>query len=1494
MGLISWIKSIYYNNKLDNADRNYLAGDIYEAESLYLDILYTQPDAAEHLAKMYFEVGKSSKDELTYLDKLRSLLSDTSFGKENVSSYLVRLVLHIERTADALFNNHDYTKASKYLKAIECDNRGNTYFAKKYSLYTFYANLYAIEYEYSYETSLDSVYDYCKSGVNKDIEEAIVTTVQRLHTTKKLSRAFRLANCLAKKDNKDAIKECVSIAYDIYKSGKDTDKNIINEDVLLDYISKNSSDNLLIGLKLFAPFTDRYKKRYVEVSLASIASETDSSKAFALFKNAWQVTPDVSLIQTFAKPSSKISSNIFEYFVQNTGELDSKEDCINALLKELSNYENQNYALDLFEKFHKHGIDVEKYYKDVVNKIYANEDCDNRYKLKVLYEAHILFDDAELYVKFVSKGIETIMAENEETQAVSCFSEVWSINPDLAFLDTFVAEEYKYYKAIIEFLIEKSHISKWNKHIFSHFCDNVFAFDDYKYALLIFERLHDKKLSVQKPYVATVLKALPKLDTDTKLSLVNKSLTIFHDKYLIDEKLSIANVYLSHGNYEKSENTLKELVGLHTNAEPQLASLYYEEAKKTRSLDSKENFILKGLSFNSEHSSLFSEEGYKTIFKKLLRAYNSLIEKYCSTNDFDNAYRLCLGLKPFSNDWFDKCAEIKLLAVSQIKNDGSKIKEIRTFFNTLESDGINLKTVHTENICCLWDDLSCAQIQLAHTLPYAECVVALNDFISYVETHCEKTKSNGTLKGVKTELAALHKKEGYKYEQESKYLEATNVYDALYGIADTRTKSWCKIRSLICLIKQNKNVDEDDVRKSLSYVGFAKEKKDLSYRYGIWLIKHCGAKTASRFVNDFLSNENELVDFCHNSYIKEAEKTLADLNRKISRLKTREASLEEAQNLADNLSSYDHQISTYLPDVHDKIESLRRLITSYILSKCFEEENYELAMKLLNESGKNWYEDNIFFRNVAIVCLGMAETDKINRENYKLIISYWLTAVYRDQLFVSSLDYTSWDDTYTFTLENSLGGSKADAFGSLPENVNFDDPIDGSVIPIAEVQQSLLSRFELALNDKDNAFVSFYEEQKDAMNSLVNLNMDHPCVIAVPYLANTNRKCKVEIKKALDYEYENYGTENILKVGVLYNIATGNYMKFKNASNYAETCITAAKSMSVTKVRNAFTNDRMDTIHDFSGLYKSFSTQIQNVLTKVSKDGTISYKNVLNVFSIICDALHDNTISYIFGNFINQSVVSKLNDKNLDLASGLKDLVTAYQVAKSCTQLKNNIGNVLEALVGKYVTEADNSDLTTIKKVLRDTGTEFEGNVANALSEQIILLAIATGHADAINSLTSIPARSATLKTKLDDLKRKAKEVSINMELSNIIEKVNNKTIAYHLALQRVYDIYKVNQNNSRICDNLCTLIGICIREYVILDKTGKIMVMKVFNELKYNKSATYKTSAQALKAERKAILNQLPLKARTLLTGGTSLNSTLNAEGVKLKYALQLYLDLA
>ena len=1682
MGLISWIKDAYYDHKLNNADSAYNSNDISEAERIYLEILDKHPNAAEHLAKMYFELAKSRKDELQYLSSLKSLLSRTSMGKEEVTIYLKRLVTEIEKAATQYFNNRDYNKASKYLKAIELDKRGDSIFAKKNRLYALYVNLNAVEYEYSYSSSLALVETYCKTEVDKDIEDAIISTVQRLHASKKLERAYSLANCLAKRNNSLALKECVTVAYDIYKVGNSSDKKVIDEDLLLDYISKNSQSNLLIGLEQFATFGSKYKKEYIKVGIATIASEPDTKTAVAIFKNVWEVVQDVSLIQHFANASSAISNAIIEYFVQNVQFLTSDISVKTALFKELSAYEDYKYVFKVYERFRDGGVDVhteytakaksiiasleeeeqlsllnrilklfkddswaidwklsvgekrqarkdykdadqiftelvglhpnaqpriaqlcyeqsieekdllskrawiskafafkkthspifnaEEYnklipnlsssvmnlihdwfanrnpeeayitantfnsydsccfdnyikelksyqdndyvlsqlaklkgegvdiaseYKEVVYRINESNDYSNQYKLEILSTAQSLFNDDEFCQKYISKGIEVICSESDEAKAIDKFTSVWNTRIDARLLDSFVNQDYKYYKSVVDVLIEKTAITKWDKDLFSHFCDNIFAIDDYKYALSIFDRLKDKKLTVQRPFVATVLKVLPSLAVDDRLTLINESLTKYNDVFLFDEKLAVSDIYLSEDNSDKAENILKELIGLHANAEPKLASLYYNKAKKAKDIGEKEVFINKGLAFHLEHSKVFDPKDYQPIFKKLLKAYESLIDKYYSIKDFENTYKLCIGLKSYVDDWYEKYAKIQLSTIIQYADDEKKIEELYASFNTLEKEGVELQKVNSENIMSLWEELTSSLLRHAAKQPYVNRVNLLGDFTSFLNAHCEKDKANEISKLINSELISIHKEQGYKYEVDTKFSEAIDVYDLLQRLADARTVSWSKIRSVICQIKQGKNVSESEIRKLLAFVGFVKEKKELAYRYAICLIQYNGAKEATTFVNEFLPDEKELVEACKNAYVRDAESVLADFNKQVSKLRSGEATVSEAKKLEDALDKYDNMISPYLDGVHDKIEQLRKSIPSYILSKCFEEGQYDLALKYLKESGKNWYEDDVYFRNVAIACLGITESGKINKTNYKAIISCWLTAVYRDQLFVKSLDYTSWDDPYTFTLENSLGGSKEDSFDSLPDNVNFNEPIEGSVISIAEVQQSLLSRFELALNDKDEAFAAFYEEQKDAMDALVNLNMDNPCIIAAPYLANNTRKCLNEIKNTLDYEYENYGGENILRVGVLYNINSGCYREYKDASSNAEMCISAAKTMSASQVKTAFTSATINSIREFSDLYSSFSTEVQNVLTKVTKDGT-SYKTILNVFPIICQAIDDNTLSYIFGNYINQSVVGKLNDESLDLASGLKELVSAYGVAKSCTQLKNNIGSVLEALVGRYVTEAKPSDLTTIKSVLNSTGTDFENNIVNTLSDQLVLVAVATGHADAIESLTTISARTISLRNKLTSLKGKTKDLSLNMELSQIVDKVNSKSMSLNSALQKVYSLYEANPNNSRVCDNLCTLVGMCIREYVIPDKYGKSTVMTVFNKLKYNKSTTYRNSARALKNERQEILNQFPWEARSILSGSTSVpyGSQLKPEIKQLKDALQLYLDLA
>lgn len=1680
MGLISWIKDTYYKHRLDNADSAYQVKNVSEAERIYQEILDKQPEASEHLAKMYYEVGISYKDELSYLAKLKSLLSNTNFEKEKVSMYLNQLISHIEKAAEQHFKNHDYSKAHKYLKSIELDKITESSFDKKIRLYALYMHLNVVEFEYSYAPTLDLIDTYCKKDIEQDIENAIINTVKRLYESNKLDRAYCISNCLARKGNGKAIKDCVTIASDIYKKGKQSDKNVIDEDILLDYIAKNSLSNHLVGLERFAKFSNKYRNEYISVGISAISFEPDAKKAFSIFKKVWETTPDVCLIQTFAKSSSQIEKYIYKYFIENISSLtsestyqtalfkelnlfenyeyiltvlegfkengldnkelyiskiksiyytldddfrlslinrvlknysnnswaineklyigeraqvnknfnlslllyqelvgfhakaqprlaqlfyelsqketdftkkrtlvkkalsfkkshdslfDSKEydklttnlslsviklvkqcfvnnapdeayvtanifkpfvsNCFDNYIKELKSYHDVTYILDKFESLKNEGYNVESDYKEIVNKITLSKEYDDIYKLKVLSKSINLYRDNKLSEKFIQIAIGIIKQKNEADSAVSIFASTWMQLPDSKLLVAFVNQEYKYHISIVDFLIEKTSIECWKKALVSEFCDQIFAFDDYKYSLSVFERIATKGIDVQKSYVASVLKTLPLLTADDKLLLLNESLAKFSDDYLANEKLSLGDSFVNEGKIEIAEKVFKELVGFHELAEPKLASFYYNESKKVKSLDSKLELIKKGLSYHISHSSVFDSDEYEFVFKRLLSAYTSLIDKYYSTSEYSKAYELCVELKQYSSQWYIHYISLRSDALSRLDGNENKISHIIETFTTLDKEGYIVKDSTLKEINSLWDVMYGLEVRCAKEKSYNDCVLQLKDFSICVENQCNEKKAYTLLKDINSELVAIHKNQAYKYEQEGLYSDAISSYVILYSIADIRTKTWCKIRCALCNIKEGKCIEEDEVRRILAYVGFAKEKKDLAYRYSLYLIANKGTKESLSFVSAYLPEESDLITACKNEYIKEAESLLDKLNQIINRFKDGIATLTEAERLSKSIEEYDSKISPYLRDVHDRIISLIPAIQSYILSKCFQEGNFVQALKYLKASGKNWYEDDIYFRNIAIACLGIAESGKINKLNYKVIISYWLTAVYRDQLFVKSLDYTSWDDSYTFTLDNSLGGSKTDSYGSLPENIVYDVPVEGSVISISEVQQNLLNRFEAALNDKDNIYREFFDEQKDAMDSLVRLRMDNPCIIAAPYMATTTRMCLNEIKETLDYEYENYGSENILKVGILYNINTGVYADYKEALNTTKNCVSAAKSMSVARARSAFAESIIVSIQKYSDLYKSFITEIQNILSQEIKTNR-SYKTVLDVFSIICRSLKDNTLAYIFGNYINQSVVGKLNDESLDLASGLNDLVAAYKTAKSCSQLKNNIGNVLEALVGKYITDANSKDLATIKSVLVATGTEFENNIANTLSEQVVILALATGHTDTIDELTTIPAKSVVLRTKLAGLKGQIKEISLNLELSQVIEKVNSNTISHSSALQKVYSLYKDNKDNSRVCDNLCTLICMCIREYIIPDNYGKSTVMNIFSELKYNKSTTYKTSAVALKNERQEILNSLPWEARTLLTGGSTYGSELNAEGRKLKSALQLYLDLA
>lgn len=1679
MGLITWIKDKYYNHILNSADELYASNDISRAEQIYMDILGKQPDAAEHLAKMYCEIAESGKDELKNLSKIKDLLARVPFGKNDLIPYHTRVVRHIEATADNDFKNKKYARASRFLKAIEIDKRGNTAFAQKNRIYSLYVSLNAVEYDTSYKSALSTIDTYC-NNVDKEVENAILGTVTRLHKSKKLERAYLLANCLAKKSHKQAINDCIAIALDIYKNGNSPFKKTLNAKDILNYIKAENPSDLIDGLEPFVPYSSTFADAYLESGTLSIGNASQDNR-LSLFKRVWKHTPDVSLVEKFACPSEPIAKDVISYFIDNTDSLTQKATFTSSLLKMIQLFEDNFYILDTLEqlkhkKIHVHSVyistakkvlknansnedkskliercllqdgtdswaiqeklrlasqfeldgkdetakrmykeliglhasaqpklaalyykqsrsasdetvvyglienafdfklnhdvnfdkneyqktykllvatvitiirnhfdagkpddayiamkrysvyndglynsyisilkdykdteyvlsklqflrdtgkDIKADYIEIVDKLCKQAKIANKYKQELLARTYDLFKDNTIYNKYISTSISVIKEMTEKDIALSEFSKVWKKFQDAKLLDEFVNDKYPFFKEVTEFLVEWFTVSKRLVAKQKEFCDCIFTFKDYSYALDISERLNAKGMNVHTLYVAVILKAIPTLDADGKLQLINRGLSKFTDANLFQEKHDVATLLINNGDLDKAKTVLQELIGHHKDAEPSLALVAYKNYKKVQSLDKKEEYLTECLSFDTKHSNPFDQETYKPTFVKALKSFIDVIDKHVKTDNIIEARRLCLSLKLYSSDWYEKYLVIVAGYLSKIAASNEIAASIYSCFDTLSANEVDIKKLNSDIIIGLWDSLFQAELTKALEMTYEDSTSHLQKLCTYVSENCYADKEKELLKNINSELVVIHKTEGYKQEGVGNIDKAISSYNRLSSIGDVRTKTWAKIRTTICQLKKGTSLNEEDVLKVLSYFGFAKEKKDLSYRYCIWLIKNTSAKNALDFIKEHLPNEDELIDICNNEYIVEAEASLAELNASIDDMTTGKMSLSDATKLASKIDSYDATISPYLENVHSKIISLKESIQSYILSKSFEEGDYKLALKLLKDTGVSWFLDDIYLRNVAIACLGIAENGLLNKLNYKEVISYWLTAVYRDQLFVQSLDYTSWDDSYTFTLDNSMGGSKDESFDTLPDNVNFDEAIEGSVISICEVQQSLLGRFEAAIESLDNFYRQFYDTQKDAMDSLVKLNLDHPCMIAAPYLANNTRKCINEIKGTLDYEYDNYGNENILKVGLMYNLTSGVYGDYKTATTAIDDCSKAILTKSVVQVNSAFCDSAIDSIREFPDLYSSFVANLQNALSSLIKDEA-DYKTVMSLFIPICRLINDSTIAYMFGNHINQCVVGELNDEKLDLATGLEDMVSVYEVAKNCSRLKDNIGNVIEALIGKYVTEEKSTDLSTLKTVLSKTGREFEPNVEKTLTEQVVMVAVISDHLDSIKGLATISANSESLRLRLAHIKDEAEEASINLQLSQIVDKVNNNKILYYSALQKVYSLYEVHQNNKRVCENLCTLVGMCIREYVIPDKVGKSTVMTIFDKLKYNKSTTYKSCASSLREERENILGSLPYEARRLLTGGTAYGSTLNAEGIRLKNALQLYLDLA
>ena len=434
---------------------------------------------------------------------------------------------------------------------------------------------------------------------------------------------------------------------------------------------------------------------------------------------------------------------------------------------------------------------------------------------------------------------------------------------------------------------------------------------------------------------------------------------------------------------------------------------------------------------------------------------------------------------------------------------------------------------------------------------------------------------------------------------------------------------------------------------------------------------------------------------------------------------------------------------------------------------------------------------------------------------------------------------------------------------------------------------------EAAIQDNFK-YQQFFSSQIEAMDKLAEQELDERCELVAPYMLEISNTYKKNVSNALEIEAKgHYGNwETILEIGHLYGLNNGDFYKYASAVEILNTAITSIEKKQ--KIKSAFSQSRISQVKEFdglkSGLISAANTAINNDISQ-----NIEYRKFYSEYGIVVKVIGDETLAFTFSNYINQQVVKTLNEKTQTLAQGSPILFEIYDFCKCNPHLKRNIENIVEALIHNYISDGDEDNLTLLNNTLSST-REFDSVVVRSLKgngdvpEEMMVLLFSSNE-NRFNALKAkIGGKSYVIQNQFNETSTRIKTIKLQIEMSQVVDQVNNGTINKCDALQKVYNIYKSNKNNDSVCKNLATLIPMCVMEYIISDKYGKAKVEAVLDSLKLNMSTTFRNHSSEIREAYTLIWNQLPYSARSAIQNEPW---SLNEKGQALKKGLDYLKEL-
>lgn len=776
-----------------------------------------------------------------------------------------------------------------------------------------------------------------------------------------------------------------------------------------------------------------------------------------------------------------------------------------------------------------------------------------------------------------------------------------------------------------------------------------------------------------------------------------------------------------------------------------------------------------------------------TKFEKAQNLFNA--------RDYNQAINILNGIFDKHVDAPAKLAECKLTLGKQASAKSEKLK----FFN----DVVEIrKRISNSSSIAKFESIEAKALFEIAKIQYEETkgdIEKLNQNIRFIDNANTKG-SESEFSSLKTNhfyyLADSHFKKATEKEKADKNSEAIQIYNTAKDFAEKSNNNTVlnnsTARIAICELKRNDSINLDNISEiQKSDKNFQTE---LYYRYAIQLLKNKEFSEAENIISSHLnfksSDIEKLNEILKTEKNNEAVKTVSEINTSIERLYNNTLSTEELKSLYDSLDKASDEVSFVDKQVSERISAIKPTLFNRLLTHYISTEQFGNAITIIQKYPKFW-ESPELLKNLGICCYGYTSKGLLTERNYRIVISGWLTSVFSDRVILKSLDDTTWDDNYTFSLTEAIG-SNYSQHEEIPDNVNYDD-ISETNISIGATQKELLLQFETIINKEIldaklcNLINYFYDSEKEAIEKVVEI-VENDIFFATPYFATSNG-INNEIIEKLDNDYHNYSNEDALEAGVPYikNSNSTVVYQYFFANDLVDRVITAINNENSTTIKNLNTKENKQWIEKFDNISSSVEDKLFNVISnKISADDE-NEKLIPVMEECFSFSTQNEKLKHQYSNYVANYCISKVNDEEIDNFKALSLMKGAYlrsphnpKICKNfITLIKFNLMDMLNEQARK--TTEIYTILDWVKNNMSQTYKQNSNELSKARRE--ILQELKQAGADislfddnsiaSILSGNSLNSQGLKMKKVLTYLKELGNEQNITNPLSRLRQQLN-------------------------------------------------------------------------------------------------------------------------